>query len=103
MALKSFEVPEATVDSAVSSVASKMTLLGGAGGIVGFLSSSAGIAITGMVFAALGLAVNWWFKRAEDRRQQEEHDFRTALAKREEERREEIHRAQMAALEKATD
>lgn len=100
MPFNRFEAPEAAVESAVSSVATKMTMAGGAGGVIGFLSSSTGIAITGLLFAALGFVVNWWFRRKDDQRHQMEFELRKQLALAEEDRNKELHRAQMASLEK---
>lgn len=64
------------VEHALSAHSGKLTQAG-AGTTVGswILSSEGGVAI-GVVVAVIGLALQWYYSRKRDKREQEEHDLR---------------------------
>ena len=67
-----------TVDATVAAVGSKATQAGAATSITGwFMSSEFGV-VAGIVIGLIGLIVNIYFKRREDRRLEEEHAARMA-------------------------
>lgn len=68
--------PTSTIDATLAAAGSKATYAGGAATVGGWLLSSEGAAFCGIVIAALGLAVNFYFKRREDKRLQAEHEAR---------------------------
>jgi hypothetical protein len=72
-----------TVDAAIASVGSKATYAG-SGTAIGswFLSSEFGV-LAGIVIGLIGVAVNFVFKRREDRRLQIEHEMRVESYRRE--------------------
>lgn len=65
-----------TVEAAVAAMGSKVTYAGSAGSVLGWMASSEGGVVIGIMVGVVGLLVNVWFKAREDRRQQEEHDLR---------------------------
>lgn len=68
------EVHDSTLDAAVSAAASKVTYAGAGTSFFGWLTSSEAGVVIGIVIGVIGLATNIYFRRREDRRQQEEHD-----------------------------
>lgn len=56
------DILEATTDAAVAAAASKTTWGGAAVALYGWVSSSEGAAVTGLLIALVGLAVNTWFR-----------------------------------------
>lgn len=76
MVLKVLRVQEVTSDAALAAVGSKATYAGAGASVSGWLLSSEGAALVGILIGILGLLVNFYFKRREDRRLQEEHDAR---------------------------
>lgn len=68
------DIHEHTADAVVASVASKATYVGAGTSFIGWLTTSeAGVAV-GIILGIVGFIVNLYFKRREDRRQQEQHD-----------------------------
>lgn len=67
------EVHTSSLDAAASAAASKVTYAGAGASVFGWLASSEAVAIVGILAAIIGLAVNFYFKRREDKRQQELH------------------------------
>jgi hypothetical protein len=67
------------VDAAVAAIGSKVTYAGSAGSVLGWMATSEAGVLFGILAAIIGLAVNVFYKRREDRRQQEEHDERMRL------------------------
>ncbi|GAB2889741.1 hypothetical protein GCM10027202_17940 [Microvirgula curvata] len=59
-----------------STVASKVTYGGAGGTMLGWLLSSEGVALIGLLVAVGGLAVNWYYKMRQDQRDQAEHAAR---------------------------
>lgn len=62
------------IDTAVAAAASKVTYAGAGASFFGWLASSEAVSLIGILAAVVGLVVNIYFKRREDRRQQERHD-----------------------------
>lgn len=60
----------------MATVGSTTTKVGASASIFGWLISQEGLAFVGAGVAIIGLVVNWYYKRKEDRRAQEEHDAR---------------------------
>lgn len=61
--------PESIVEVVGASVASKGMMVGGATGLVGWLSQVNWIGIAGVVVAVLGLLINLYFQVRKDRRE----------------------------------
>jgi hypothetical protein len=64
------------IDATVSAVASKVTYGGAAASSVSWFFSSEFGVLCGILIGLIGLGVNWYFKRREDRRHQAEHEAR---------------------------
>lgn len=62
------------IDTAVAAAASKVTYAGAGASFFGWVASSEAVSLVGILAAVIGLAVNIYFKRREDKRQQEEHE-----------------------------
>lgn len=61
----------------IASAASKAMYAGSGGSVIGgFLMSSEVVAFCGLILAAAGFLVNWYYKRKADRREQEAHERR---------------------------
>lgn len=64
----------ANIDTAVAAAASKVTYAGAGASFFGWVASSEAVSLIGILAAVIGLAVNVYFKRREDKRQQERHE-----------------------------
>lgn len=67
------------LDATIAAVGQKMTYGGAAGTFVGFLLSSEGAALVGIVGVIGGLVIQFYFKRRQDKREQEEHAAKMAM------------------------
>lgn len=67
-----------TIDAAIAAAGSKATYAGAGASLSGWLLSSEAGVMFGIVLGIIGLLVNFYFKRREDRRLQAEHDARMA-------------------------
>lgn len=67
-----------TIDAAMAAAGSKAAYAGAGTSLSGWLLSSEAGVLAGIVIGVTGLIINYWFKRREDRRLQEEHDARMA-------------------------
>lgn len=65
-----------TIDAAVAAAGSKATYAGAGASISSWLFSSEAGVLCGIVIGLAGFAVNFYFKRREDKRLQEEHEAR---------------------------
>lgn len=63
-----------TMEAAAAAIASKATQAGAGVSILGWLTSSEAGVFFGILLGVLGLAVNFWFKWREDKRQQIAHE-----------------------------
>ena len=64
------------LDSTMAAIGSRATYTGaGTTGLGWWLSSEAGILI-GIVIGLAGLAMNWWYSRKRDKREEQEHQRR---------------------------
>lgn len=61
-------VKNEAAEATVSAVASKFTYGGGTAALIGGFTANEIAAFGGLVVAAIGLAVQWYYKRKEDRR-----------------------------------
>ncbi|OPA84293.1 holin [Pseudomonas fluorescens] len=68
--------PESIVEVVGASVANKGMIVGGAAGMVGWLSQVNWIGIAGVVVAVLGLLINLYFQVRKDRREHAESQAR---------------------------
>ncbi len=66
----------ATVDATMAAVGSKTTYAGSSTSVVAWILSSEFGMLAGLVLAAAGFMVNWYYKHKEDKRQQLEHERR---------------------------
>lgn len=70
------EAHQATVDATMAAIGSKATFGGAGATLAGWLFSSQFSVIVGIVIGITGLAVNWYYKAKQDRREQAAHDKR---------------------------
>ena len=59
-----------------AAVASKATYGGAGGSFAGFMLSNEFVALVGLLVALAGFLVNWYYRAAQDRRDQIEHEAR---------------------------
>lgn len=86
-------------DAAVTSVATKYGMGGGSlTSIIGFVTSNGLAVLIGILVTVGGFVVNYWFQRRRETREIEGLKFDRAIALAEEQRRIEMHAAQMQAL-----
>lgn len=71
-----------TVEAAIAAAASKTTYTGAGTAAVGWLMSSEFAVLSGLAFALIGVAVNWYYKAKADRRYALEHALRVELLRR---------------------
>ena len=69
---------EQTIDASMAAAGSKATYAGAGFGFSGWLLSSEAGGLIGIVGGVGGLFLTWFYKRRQDRREQEEHDMRMA-------------------------
>lgn len=67
---------EHITDAAIANIASKTTYLGAGATGWGWLLSSEGVALVGLILAFAGFLVNWYYRHKQDRRDAEAHDVR---------------------------
>jgi uncharacterized membrane protein len=67
---------QATIDATVSAVANKVTYGGAGAGVASWIFSSEFGFMVSLLVAVAGLAVNWYYKRKQDRRLEAEHQLR---------------------------
>jgi hypothetical protein len=72
------EVKQTTLDATLAAVGSKATYTGAGTSVLGWWASSEAGVIIGIVLGIIGLALNWYFRRREDYRQEAEHQARMA-------------------------
>lgn len=70
-------------DAALAASASKATYGGAASSGLGVMFSSEAAALAGAVVAILGLLINLYFRRRQDRREEMEHELRMRTINRE--------------------
>lgn len=66
-------ITESTMESAIASVASKVTYTSAGSIGFGWLLSSEAAVLFGIIGVVAGNFVNWWFKRKADKREEEIH------------------------------
>lgn len=87
------------VEAVVTSVATRWGMGGGVlASAYGWLTSSAGAMLIGVVVTILGFVINAVYQQKRHRRETEEADFRRTIALAEERRRDDMHRAQLNAI-----
>lgn len=65
-------------EATIAAVAQKITVAGGSTAVLGGLTANEIAAFTGALVAVIGLLVQWYYKRKDDRRQDELHRARLA-------------------------
>ena len=65
-------------EATIAAVAQKITVAGGSTAVLGGLTANEIAAFTGALVAVIGLLVQWYYKRKDDRRQDELHLARLA-------------------------
>lgn len=70
-------------DAALAASASKATYGGAASSGLGVMFSSEAAALAGALVAVLGLLINLYFRRRQDRREEREHELRMRSIERE--------------------
>ena len=71
-------IDKAGAEATIAAVAQKFTVAGGSTAVLGGLTANEIAAFTGALVAVLGLLVQWYYKRKDDRRQDELHRARLA-------------------------
>jgi type IV secretory pathway VirB2 component (pilin) len=67
------------VDATIAVVGHKMAQVGGWGAFLSWLVSERGVAMAGIVIGVIGLGIQWWYRRKQDRREQAEHVARMGM------------------------
>lgn len=70
---------QATFEATMAAAGSKATYTGAGTSVMGWVLSSEFGVLFGVFLGVGGLAINWYYKHKEDRRQQQEHDRRMGL------------------------
>ena len=70
---------QATFEATMAAAGSKATYTGAGASVMGWVLSSEFGVLFGVFLGLGGLAINWYYKHKEDRRQQQEHDRRMGL------------------------
>lgn len=93
-------VHDLATDTVVVSVATKWGMGGGAIATAFGWFTHNGVAVAiGILVTVLGFIVNYIFQRRRDRREEEQKEFDRTLALAEEKRRQELHEAQLRAIQ----
>jgi hypothetical protein len=67
------------LDATIATIGWNTTKVGTVTTVGAFLLSSQGAALVGICLGVVGLLVQWFYRRKQDRREQAEHDRRMAL------------------------
>jgi hypothetical protein len=67
------------VDATIAVVGHKMAQVGGWGAFISFLLSERGVALAGILIGVIGLGIQWWYRRKQDKREQAEHVARMGM------------------------
>lgn len=70
---------QATFEATMAAAGSKATYTGAGASVMGWVLSSEFGVLFGVFLGLGGLAINWYYKHKEDKRQQQEHDRRMGL------------------------
>jgi hypothetical protein len=65
-----------SLDATLAGLGSKATQAGAGTSIVGWALSSEAAVLVGITVGVVGLAVQWWYQRKRDKREQAEHERR---------------------------
>jgi hypothetical protein len=69
-------VKDQAAEATIAAVAQKFTVAGGSTAVLGGLTANEIAAFTGALVAVIGLLVQWYYKRKDDRRKDELHRWR---------------------------
>lgn len=72
-------IPQGTTDAALAAFGHKTAQAGGATTLLGWFTSSEGAAVVGLIGMLVGLAIQFYYNRRRDKREQAEHDRRMSL------------------------
>lgn len=67
-------VKDEAAEAAIAAVAQKFSVAGGSAALVGGLTANEIAAFGGLLIAAIGLAVQFYYKRKDDRRKTAQHN-----------------------------
>lgn len=73
---------EQAAEATIAAVANKVTYGGSGVAFIGGLAASEIAAYGGLLIAVIGLIVQWYYKRKDDRREVEEHTARMEVLRR---------------------
>lgn len=97
--MSKLETQVSVAEQTITNIATKGGMWGGtAATTYGWITSSAGAVLIGVVVTILGFVINLIYQHKRNRREAEEAAFRRVLALAEEERRSEMHKAQLEAI-----
>lgn len=99
MSLRQYLTDDVVRETATASIATKWGMGGGtATSIFGWLTSNGAAVLIGIVVTVAGFILNYWFQRRRDTREIANIQFQHKLALAEEQRKQEIHLAQLEAI-----
>lgn len=102
--MSKLETQVVVAEQTVTSLATKWGMGGGtAASIYGWVTSSTGAVLIGVIVTILGFIINLIYQHKRNCREAEEVAFRRVLALAEEERRAEMHKAQLEAIKYTQD
>jgi hypothetical protein len=71
--------PEQATDAVIAAIAHKTAQGGALATVVGWAASSQGTAFIGIVIGLIGLGVQFYYRRKQDKREEAEHQARMGL------------------------
>lgn len=74
-------LPQGSADSVLAAIGHKTAQAGGATTLIGWATSTEGAALLGIVGMLIGLAMQFYYNRRRDKREQAEHERRMGLMK----------------------
>jgi hypothetical protein len=73
------EAGSAAIDATIAAVGWNTTKAGAGTTLIGWLLSSEGTALLGILIGVIGLCIQWYYKHKQDRREQREHEARMGM------------------------
>lgn len=67
------------IDATFAAIGHKTAQVGGAGSVLSWLASSEAGVVLGILIGIVGLGVQFYYRRKQDKREQEEHDAKMRL------------------------
>ncbi len=77
--MASQEIPQHAIDATIAAIGYKTAQAGAGTTLLGWLLSSQGAALVGMAIGLTGLLIQWYYRRKQDKREQDEYERRMGL------------------------